>query len=147
VSATQRSIAGRATRAPYERYSVTIQFTHSERLFILHRLGAVSQVVEAIIHPVRPLVMRPQWERQQLVRCAWDLIGVLRQRSTMTIRLPSASRQALLVEAIEGNCYFVRPLGDPRLNLAHIRQAEALRLKLEKALRCKIRRFQIGPAP
>jgi hypothetical protein len=120
----------------------TLPLTDAERMFLLHRLGAVSSVVEAILHPDVPLQMRPQWTRQQMVDHAWTLIRVLRAKPY--VLLLSRIDRRLLVEAIEGNTYFMRPAGDPRIKLEYIRQAEALRRKMELAVGSRVRRFKIG---
>lgn len=129
---------------PRPRTAITVPLTTEERNFLLHRLGCVSQVIDTILdRPIQPGgKLKPQWERQNLQRAAWQLIDALRQYPSILI--VGDLQKALIVEAIEGNKYFVLPNGDPRLSTFAIRKAEALRFKLSNALHRPIRQFSIG---
>jgi hypothetical protein len=136
----------RSRSRPWQRVKpVAIPLTLTERMFMLHRLAQVSAVADAIIQPVIPLQFRRQWERPMVVEHVRRLVAVLRTHESIFTGTDLDNR--IFAEAIEGNTYFVVPTGDRRLVLAHIRQAEQLRIKLERAIGRKIRRFQIGIKP
>jgi hypothetical protein len=132
------------SRSWHQRHPpVAIPLTLTERMFMLHRLAQVSSVADALIQTVGPFQFRRQWERPMVVEHTRRLVRLLRTREGGILAGTELDRR-LIAEAIEGNTYFVVPTGDRRLVLAHIRQAEALRIKLERAIGQKIRRFRIG---
>ncbi len=63
----------------------------------------------------------------------------------MALYLTSPLDKAIVAEAIGGNQYFLRMNeGDPRLNLAAVRQMEALRERAQFQRRYAIRPVQLG---
>ena len=120
----------------------TVPLTPAERAFLLVRLADMRATTEAILHhPAGNLHVCP-WSRRQILDAVLSWVDILRYTDRPAL-IGGGVRNAVLVEAIEGNPYFVRMSdGDPRFNAGAIKRADALRLKLIRAIG-----QHIGPVP
>jgi hypothetical protein len=126
------------------RTAVTVPITEAERTFLLLGLQDVVRTVKAVLHGRAPpgTQLAPQWSRQMLVQHTWKMINTLRHGGRLL--LVGAAQQRLLIEAIEGNPYFILDNDDPRLNARAIRLPDELRFKIQRIVKRPVRRFQIG---
>lgn len=135
----------RAARAPPLPKPVPVDLDEVERTFLLVRLADVGAVADAITSRPPPHAWRFPWDRDRVVHATRRVVGLLRQPVEQPILVFTGYGLAtmVLIEAIEGNPYFVRmPPGDPRRNGQAIQRAEAVRRKLRAALG-----VPIGPVP
>ena len=130
-----------ARRARFTNQLVAIPLSEPERAFLLLRLADISATANAMLHGEQEGEYRPLWGRREVVSRLRDLVSDLRRHEVL--KVTNAVQRRALREAIEGNPYFAR-MGDddPRLFPAAIARANALRIRLARALE-----IRIGPVP
>jgi hypothetical protein len=121
---------------------IVIPLSRAERLFLLCRLRDIVGTAEAILHhPAHGSHVTP-WVRPQVVSRVAEFRQALRDGAESLVVIGGLS-EAILAEAIHGNPYFAAMSDwDPRLCPEAIRQADALRLKISRAIR-----HPVGPVP
>ena len=132
----------------HRRAPVPIVFTMTtpERMFMLYRLADRAAMADRILHthPVSAGSIARVWSRDQVLDRLDAIIDVLRRGQSLII--VSRLDRLLAIEAIEGNPYFAQMRSDdPRLTVAAVRAANALRCRLSAALGKRIGQINLGP--
>jgi hypothetical protein len=134
--------AAPARRTARVTVPIMLPLDHADRQFLLCRLADIGATAEAIVHNPPPLQIAPPWPRKQVVVHIEGVVHALRN-GCAELRIIGKLGARVITEAIEGNPYFARMADDdPRLCAAAIRRADALRLRIARAIGTPI-----GPVP
>ncbi|HTB47050.1 MAG TPA: hypothetical protein VK741_25760 [Acetobacteraceae bacterium] len=116
------------------RRPVLLNLDDIERALLLHRLADVAGTAEAILHrPPPPGEHVARWQRAQVIARVVSLVAVLRHGRPLLVL--SDIDRAVLIEGIEGNRWALAlPAADIPLLRAAAQRADALRLKLSRAI-------------
>jgi hypothetical protein len=121
---------------------IVVPLSDPERAFLLYRLCDRTNTTDAVLHQPDGQISR-SWNRDQVLHRLGEIINALRRGRD--IIMVSPIDKALVVHAIEGNPYFAQmKLSDPRLTVAALKQANALRERIAAALERRIARVPLG---
>ncbi len=123
---------------------IHIPLTETERRFLLFRIADITATAEAILHHPEPGAHIAPYTREGVTRHVVGMRNALR-RDDRELLLSTPLSKAVLIQAIENNPYFAQMHDtDPRLTVAAVRQAEALRMKVAGLLNRKIAKVPLG---
>jgi hypothetical protein len=131
-------------RSQWRPPALLLPVSPAECKFLLARLADIAATTEAIVHNPRGNVHISPWTRQQVTLRVAALVKTLRALPQHVFIVTPLDRR-IQIEAIEGNPYFAQMHdSDPRLTIAAVKQANALRERLATLLGQKIRPVPLG---
>lgn len=123
---------------------IHIPLTGTERRFLLFRVADITAITEAILHHPEPGAHLTSHTRESVIRHVIGMRNTLR-RDDRELLMSTPLDKRLVVDAIENNPYFAQMHDtDPRLTVAAVRQANALRLKVAGLLGLRIAKVPLG---
>ena len=133
-----------SARSAHRNKPIIVSLSMAERAFLLYRMADRTASIEAVLHEQRTGELCSPWDRDTVADHLSGMLGVLRRPGRDLIVISQLDK-LLVIQGIECNPYFAQMRdGDPRLNIAAVRKANALRQRLAALFDRPIARIPLG---
>lgn len=124
---------------------IVLHLTKIERAFLLFRIKDVSATAESILHHPSTGQMVSPWTRDMVVQRVLNIRDHLRRADKDTLFVLGPLDKMIVADAIEHNPFFAMMHdSDPRLKADSVRQANALRERVNRAFGWRIASVPLG---